>query len=445
MHNHGAVVVKTRTGEASVSDKRLKGIRSGISTLVQLISSRAARSVIDQGAISVASFLTMVVLGRYAGEIELGRYALAFTTLWLSASIPNTLVWIQFAIRSPKLSGVRSRRYERSVACHIILFSAFMVIPVSSISWALSNPSPILFVSMYTFVVGNFLREHIRRVFMSKMDLWSLLWIDLVTSALQLLALLIFVQTSSLSSAGIMLAHGLILLVPALYVLAKLQIQNAHAKEVWIDFLRNWRSGKWLVSASMIGAACDAMVRFAIVSIMGVFELGRFTAAFSLPLVVNPLMLTLSNWLRVSVARQAAACDEGQVVVRTIRLIGYFAVFGVSVFGCIAAFGEQAANAMYGKRFMGLGMTIAFVCGGLAISMASIPAEIALATTGRVRSIMFANILRFICMTIVVWPLVSIFGLVGGGLTLVIGYLAAFAVQFFQLRQLLPEQTRKAV
>ncbi|MEQ1830927.1 MAG: hypothetical protein ABL921_33580, partial [Pirellula sp.] len=178
-------------------------------------------------------------------------------------------------------------------------------------------------------------------------------------------------------------------------------------------------------------AECDSIIRYSVFAMMGASELGRFSAAFSLPYVVNPLVLTLTNWQRVSMAHKAASDAKGNLGAYTMSLVGYVALAGVVVFGMIALIGEQAGYLLYG--FTGLGATIVSICIGLAVWTVVSSVEVALSTLGQVRAILYSNLLRMICMLLTVGPLIHWFGLVGAGISVSIGYVAAFAIQFSQL------------
>jgi O-antigen/teichoic acid export membrane protein len=392
--------------------------------------------IIDQGAISVASFLTMAAVGRIGGEAELGSYGITFTLLWLAACVPNSLVWTQFAIRVPKLNEQATVRLERSIAWHTLIFVAMMAIPTLAITLLLPNPSLSQFASSFVFIGGTLLREHVRRVLMSHSDFRTLLLIDVIPSIIQLAALAVLVATNHFNAITVMCLHGFIVGLPAWIVMSRQRIGRVKMRQVWIDFLRHWKSGRWLMGASIVGSICDASVRFAIVFLVGIVEQGRFTASFSLPLALNPLLLTLNNWLRVSIARQAVASDEATMAKRSLRMLVRFGLIGFLLFGTLGLLGEWAGMAIYGQKFSGLGPTIATVCFGLIMYLLSVPTEITLTTFGRARSLLMSNVLRLIAMSIGLVPMVWSFGALGGGLVWAGGLMVMVLYQIYQVRKI---------
>ncbi|MEQ1830184.1 MAG: hypothetical protein ABL921_29775, partial [Pirellula sp.] len=225
------------------------------SLLTRLSSSQGSMLILDQAAISISSFLSMVLVGRFGGETELGTYSLAFVTLWFSASIPNSLVWVQFAIRSARLKGMAALRHERAAAWHVIVFSALMAVPVLAVVWTVPNRSVAMFTAMISYISGMLIREHFRRVLMSKKDMRTLLWSDMLSSTLQVLALLWLAGLGHLGATTGLFVNGLFAVVPSLFLMAKLNIIKVSVRTVWIDFLRNWGTGKWLAGASLVGDA----------------------------------------------------------------------------------------------------------------------------------------------------------------------------------------------
>ena len=83
--------------------------------------------VCDQAVVSLASFLTTVIVGRICGREELGIYVLGTTTFWLLAGIPNALAWTPYTSRAARMSPRRRARYNGSVTIHMAILTVAIV------------------------------------------------------------------------------------------------------------------------------------------------------------------------------------------------------------------------------------------------------------------------------------------------------------------------------
>jgi len=402
----------------------------------RIATSHGFLNVVDQAFVSVTSFATMILVGRIGGDVELGHYAVGFIYLWLLLSVPNALVWIPFTVRIPRLKDPAKSRLERSVAWHMIAF-LFVSLPVTATIAYRADPHNHAFVlCMNVFVIGMALREHSRRILMAEKKMIGLLFVDIPTCVVQLASIGLLSWLGMGQATWILLSNGLVALIPGCF----LMILSQCYKHAWhsskLDLIRNWEIGKWLAGSAVVNASSEALVRFAIVIAMDISALGRFTAAYSLPMMANPLIIALSNFLRVTSAHEAVEDIPAKLRPRFLRWQLVFVLIGVVVFGGIAIFGGLASSFVYGERFRGLGGAISSICSGLAISLISIPSEVYLASHGRTKTLLVASVARLVGVISIAAPLIYLFGLVGAGFTITLGYSIALMIQLLQTRKI---------
>ncbi len=68
-------------------------------------------ALLDQGAISLTSFATAVMLGRTAGPSELALYSLGLTLLLVLATVQDSLVSTPYTVYGARLSAADRAAY----------------------------------------------------------------------------------------------------------------------------------------------------------------------------------------------------------------------------------------------------------------------------------------------------------------------------------------------
>lgn len=390
---------------------------------------RGALSILDQGIVSVTSFATLVLVGRLGGEEQLGIYAIVFTLMWLAASIPNALIWTPFTVRMPRLKAEEQELLQSSIACHTTVFCLLMSGPtLLTLAW-MAPLTPWLGFSSWVYIAGMTLREHLRRVRMVQIDMVGLLILDASVCSTQIISFAVLYFSGGVSAISVMLSHGLIAGLPVIAIFLKTGAHRVGGSMAISDWKIHWDSGRWLAGAAFVNAASEAFVRFAIASLLGMQGLGRFTAAFSLPMVANPLVISLSNFLRVDMARAAATDSRQQQRQSFWKNQALCTTLGTLLFGTIAALGGLGAQVTYGDKFDGLNLPILAICVGLAVSMMCIPGEIELTSTGKTKTLILASIARFAVVVIAAWPAIHYLGLIGGGVTITAGFAIVLVIQ----------------
>jgi O-antigen/teichoic acid export membrane protein len=194
--------------------------------------------------------------------------------------------------------------------------------------------------------------------------------------------------------------------------------------------------GKWLVGVSITGAFSELVIRFMIISLLGLSAQGRFTASFSLPNFANPVVITYTNYLRITMASRFATGGKRSVFLLLFRSVPVFLMISIGLFGAIAFFGEWAAAAVFGMQFADLGHLIAWNCLSALVSAMTLPLEAALLTLGRGKDLFLSSVGRIGCTLCLGIPLIYGFELPGASILAAIGFLAVAIIQsVYLLRQ----------
>lgn len=395
----------------------------------------------DQALVSVASFAASIVVGRTCGKEELGAFSLAVSTFWLLAGISNALVWTPYVTKAPRLRPRRRRLLLGSVTSHLVLVSASLAAILLLCAWI---PWPgladkewftSLCLAFVPYTVMMHLREHFRRVHLAHIDSRQLLLLDLPVVLLQLGLLLGLAKAQYLSASMALLCYAIGCLPALVYLAVQRDDYPMINSRVKLHWLQNFSFGRWLLVMSIAWLLGDAALRWLVGLFHGRAELGRFAAAFTVVMFVNPLVLTIQNLSRSYAARALVARGPQRLQAWTLRQSLWLGLAGGIVLGVIAVAGDPLVSLLYGGEFAGLGSVVAVLCAGYFLNLLTVPTEAALSALQEGKSIFLAGSIRLFSILVFGIPLIWRYYSFGVGMTLAISSFATVAVQWYLLER----------
>ncbi len=84
----------------------------------------AGLALTDQLIVSGTNFVTLLLLGRLAGQQELGLFALVMTVYYLMLAVQESLITVPYTIFRARLNGVRQLQYSGSCICQSAAWAA---------------------------------------------------------------------------------------------------------------------------------------------------------------------------------------------------------------------------------------------------------------------------------------------------------------------------------
>ncbi|MEM6330603.1 MAG: hypothetical protein AAF790_10180 [Planctomycetota bacterium] len=252
---------------------------------------------------SLTSFVTTVLVGRL-GEEQLGVYGLGVGTFWLALGIPKALVWTPYTARAAQLDErARDRLRARSTALLAALAAAAAVV-IAACGAVVYAAAPgqawlaNLLFCMAPLAMAVTLREHVRRIAIADFRTPQLLLVDLPLCV------------GTIAAVALLGAQGWLTACTA--ILATAALAAATLPLVWRQFARtkpslagvaaearsSWRFGRWLLLAAIALLVSDSSLRWMLTGMHGKAAMGLFMAAFSVVMLVNPLMLAMNTFAR---------------------------------------------------------------------------------------------------------------------------------------------------
>jgi O-antigen/teichoic acid export membrane protein len=344
----------------------------------------------DQALVSGTRFLTTIVVGRFCGPEELGKYSLAFSLLVLAGCFQEALLTTPYAIVSKRLRTRSRATYAGAIArLHFVAaigISALLVVfagaaEVLHVEWA-TTMAPVLALTLSASLVAEFAR----RFSLAQLTVSWAVGLDAAIAALQLLLLLLLAQARWLNAQAALLVVGIACLLPSLvwWILAGTS-QILPARVLTRYWGRNWSLGRWLVASQVMAALHGLVPAWLLAMVAGAHATGQFVACLNFALLANPLIFAVGNLLTPRAAqalvRGGPRCVRGVV----LQVICYVAPLMAGFAFTLAVGGPPFIRWIYGNSFEG-SENAAGIFGLIAImwSVSAIAAS-ALAALGRPR------------------------------------------------------------
>jgi O-antigen/teichoic acid export membrane protein len=395
----------------------------------------------DQAVVSLSSFLATVIVGRVCGQHELGVYGLAVSIFWLAAGIPNALVWTPYMARAARLPASRRATFAGSALLHaaaiaLVLAGVLLLFPLVPDSFLAGNTwfAPMC-VALAPFTVMMLLREHIRRFNLAHLQFKDLLAIDVPIGAVQLTLLLSLAYAGALSAASAMWAIALSCGAAIVWLTRARNRFRFDIELATLHWSHNQRFGRWLVCVSLMWLVGDASYRWLVLMLHGTEVLGQFSAAQNIVLLLNPVVLSVTNLTQATSANRLAKGGVSALRQMAVRSTLLFATWSGAALSVLAAIGGPLVEMIFGETFSGLGAVVATLCLGMFARIVAMPVDGAVIALRRGRLLVVAEAVRLATILAAGVPLIAWRGLEGVGYAMALSAAAGAVVAWWAVCQ----------
>lgn len=392
--------------------------------------------VADQAIVSLASFISTVIVGRVCGREQLGIYVLATTTFWLLAGIPNALTWTPYTSRAPRMSAGRRAGYCGSVTIHTIVLTLvlsiiFLAIGLMPSAWLGQNEwFSTMCLALVPFTAMMTLREHVRRICMSQVAASDMLLLDAPIGIAQLALLWWLARRGSLTSTSALVAIAAACLICIAWLVAHRREFEFRRRRTAVHWSYNLQFGRWLLAVSIAWLLGDSLYRWIVGWQYGLDGLGAFASAQAVVLFINPLLLTATNFGRALFANRLASGGIQDLRRLTIQSTVLVTLAAGAAFLALAIVGGPLVRMIFGDQYSGLGGIVATLCIGTLVRVAGIPVDASLAALRHGQAMFAAIVMQLAVIIIAGVPLIAYFGPSGVGYTMALAFGATAAVQW---------------
>lgn len=302
----------------------------------------------DRLVVAGANFLTLVAVGRAAGVEALGVFALAWTVLLLVNAASEALVITPFTVLATRhrRALARARHAGAALVFQITLGlgAALLCLLVATALWA-GGADPVVRGAAWCLALAlpaSAMREFARRFLFARLLARRALVLDATATTLQLLTVAALWVGGALSPATALLAIAFGQGLPALvWTLAAARAFRRPPRPFALAQMRaHGHFSRWLCAAQLSDLAVAHGVAWWVAALAGATATGLFSAANSIVLVTNPLMLGIGSILLPRAAMAHHRHGLGEVARIVWKVTGLLAVtVGLASLVVVAASG----------------------------------------------------------------------------------------------------------
>jgi O-antigen/teichoic acid export membrane protein len=394
--------------------------------LGSLVSASHLLAWADQAVVSAASFLALVMIGRFTDASQLGVYALGNSILAMLLWAQDSLITRPYAIQLDRAAGSPAEHAFHALVLNVLLAVAAMLLlgAVALASLALDAHAQLVDFLLVLCVTVPFvlMREFARRFSFARLHIPQALALDVAAAVLLVAALAWLGRTGNLSAstAFLALAGSCGLAAAAWQYLARHEFafRLAHFQAT---LKKSWNLGKWLLSNQLAVQSMGYVTYWLSAVIGGATMTGIYAACSSIVSFANPMVFGFFNILTPRSVRTLRT--EGMAALRlqagrdALVLGAMMAAFCVFVL----LFGDKLMHLLYaGPEYEGNGHTLVVLAVASMVAAVGAPAAVALISAEHARVVAIIAAATAVLTCVLVWLMMSIWGLMGAAYALLI-------------------------
>ncbi len=372
----------------------------------------------DQGLVSASNLFTTILLARFLGLEEFGRFTLAWTVVQITSTLHHSLVISPMVSIGPKQSASERPAYMGAVVLYHAAFAAilFVLTLLGALAVDLFFPSwnaSRLALPLACFSLATNVHEFLRRYFFTKGFLSLAFKIDAVRYSLQIALLFGIVKLTDFDApTGLWLMGASAFIGFACYVrhMERLAWNSDIARRC---LERHWRFSSWLSLGLSMDMILDYVYFVVAGALLGAAAVGAANATRSLLGVSRIVNAGLEN---IAPARAAERFHQGGVHALVRYLTGLTTVITVMTAGvtlAIALLPEFWLRLAFGEEYAGYDNLVWWWAAIHFLYAAMVLLNTALFAIERTKAMFVASVLSSAAGIAGAYAIVTMFGLNG--------------------------------
>jgi len=399
----------------------------------QTILKGGALAIIDQGIVSVSNFITGVIVAKAVAPEEFGTYSLFFAGLMLLSGLQNACVTGPLGVLGIRHKDMDDTAYF-STQTHIqLLLGTAQLVGVVLILSFFTEIKAELIVSFAACIFLLQLQQLGRVIHLTKLNMLSLLGLDIVTHAMRVAVLLILAGMGSLSSSVTFGAIALSSLVGILWTWRKLELRLPGSGSLTFLAKENWNFGRWLFLETLASSASTQVYLFAMALWLDKQAVAVLAALQILLNVMNVLVTGVVNYA-IPVARRRLTESGYLEWRRWLWRTGGLLTCATAVFGLIISIVAQELLSFIYTPFYA---QFAYLVPLLAVAYCFRTVNSVLIITFRTANMpqvgVAAKFASAVATMIIIYPLLIRYGIVGSVVGLLITQILWMAVFIYYI------------
>jgi len=396
----------------------------------------------DQGMVSGVNFLTGIMLARYLGLAEFGRFTLAWMVVLFVNSIQHASINTPMMSIGPKQMPTDEPAYYGAVAVQQAVFGlvAFMLVWAGTAvaaavfpDWNITGLALPLACAALAFQMQDFLR----RYFFTRGRGGMAFATDAMRYVGQLVILFWLFQTTEMDSASALWVVAALAAFGALAALPAVGAMVWRLHTIRATTIRHWHFGKWLVGSALMQWTSSQLFFIVAGAMLGAAAVGALKAAQTLMGVTHILLMGLENVVPVRAAKHLH--DGGKqalyAYLKRVTLLGEGAVAVIAVIAAVAP--DFWFSLVFGDQYLEHGYLLQWFAVLYLLMSLQLPLRAGIRATESTSIFFWAQVSATFISLVLVYPFIQIFELTGVMMGLITAQVITLATQFQGLRQAL--------
>lgn len=345
------------------------------------------RVLIGQGAISAASFLTVLAVGRWQGAAELGIYSLGLSFWYLALSLGDTLVLTPYTYFVAQRDRPVIDLPVVALAGIIILATLFAIV-LTFLRWLgdlLPQGLDTLWPSLPFALAAGSLRELVRRHLLATRQAALLLPLDVCSALSQLAGIGVLQAVHKLSASNVYwvtAVTSLACLTP-FFRGRSLFLRIRTAGRQFIPGLKGFLAyGHWLLLGGLCHVASTQAYPWLAYAAGGERVAGLFASCNALVNVLSPVLTGLVNYFRPMFMFAQAQSNRGRFVRYVLQRVPVFALPGALLVAIVFFYGDFFLIRLYGPSYGAGAEALRWLALGMLGIATAAPLQLALLALG---------------------------------------------------------------
>ena len=373
----------------------------------------------DQGMVSAANFATTIVLARFLGLEEFGRFTLAWMAVQMAHSFQKAMITAPMMSIGPKQEADNESTYFGAVFAQQAIFGAATFL----LLWTGATGAEVLFpewnigglaLPLAFAAVAFQFHDFLRRYCFTRGRVATAFVADAVRYPGQVAILFWLFQTVPMDSGRTLWGIGAVAMLTAV-AYAVLQIRRlSWDRDAFYNITRrHWHFSRWLVAATVVNQIRGQVFFVATGALLGASAVGALRAGQTLMGITHIVAMGLENIVAVKAARHFHVGGV-EALKRFLTRVMYFGESFV-VAAAIAVFvaPEFWLWLAFGNEYAGYGFLLRWIAVVELFYFPDMPITAGLRALENTRLIFFASLLSASTGAMIAYPLLSNVGVTG--------------------------------
>lgn len=405
-----------------------------IHSLSSALRHRASIALLDQAAVSIASFGTGILLSRAFGaeqRQQLGLYYLAVTIGILIVELQNALVCTPLTVTAPTLAPEGQRRLNGSAMIHQASLSAIITLSLALSALAIGLPShkPMMFTCAITAVAVG-LRNFARYLNFSLHRPHIACFADWLVTCLQLAGIVTLIHWHWLSASSAVAVIGIASLIGGvLALLLSKQYIKPDLRAAWADFRDNWRLSRWVFASGIMGNVGTSIYPWILDTFSSTLQAAVWGNCNTVSSVGNPLLMGLQNWMAPAVAHAYTDRSRQRFAQYVNKLASLFLIILPGMLLLLGVLSKPLLQHLYRDFSPNTTLLVFLLAAGSLFQSVGFIYSRALFSLGRGAIDVWTNVIPVLVLCAVGIPLSRQYGAIGGALSLLFAQILSTVVR----------------